>query len=50
MIAVLVCSVFAAAADAFQLLFGKFVDDLDARQIGGRRLALAAALDWCDDF
>ena len=39
----------AAAADASQLMFGQFVDDLDARKVSGR-LALAKALGVCDDL
>lgn len=42
--------VFAAAAGASQLMFGQFVDDLDARKVSGQRLALATALGGCDDL
>ncbi|MNC83933.1 hypothetical protein D3C75_1381780 [compost metagenome] len=43
-------SVFAAAADARQFMFGNFEDDLDARQIGGQWLAFAAALGRSNDL
>jgi len=35
----------AATASTGQLVFGQFVDDLDARQISRQRLAFATA--WC---
>lgn len=34
-------AVFTATAGAGQLVFGQFVDDFDARKIGGQRLAFA---------
>jgi hypothetical protein len=40
----------AAAGGASQLMFGQFVDDLDARKVSGQRLALATALVGCDDL
>ena len=42
--------VFAAAADAIELMLGKFVDDLDPQQIGRQRLALAATLGGGDNL
>ena len=35
---------------ASQLVLGQVVDDLDTRQVGRQRLALATALDRCHDF
>jgi len=43
-------SVFAAAVDARQFMFGKFVDDPAARQIGGQWLAFTAALGRGNDL
>ncbi len=42
--------VFAAAADASQVMFGKFVDDLDARKTGRQWLALATTFDGGDNL
>jgi len=41
---------FAGATGASQLVLGQVVDDLDTRQVGRQRLALATALDRCHDF
>ena len=41
---------FAGATGASQLVLGQVVDDLDTRQVGRQRLALATALDRCNDF
>lgn len=42
--------VFAAAAGTGQFMFGQFVDDFDAREIGRQRLALATPLGRRNDF
>ena len=41
---------FAGATGASQLVLGQVVDDLDTRQVGRQRLALATALHRCHDF
>ncbi len=41
---------FAGATGASQLVLGQVVDDLDTRQVGRQRLALATALDRRNDF
>lgn len=43
-------SIFTAAAVKRQLMFGTLVDDLDALQIGGQRLAFTAALGMRNDL
>lgn len=42
--------VLAAAAGTSQLMFGQFVDDLDARKASRQRLALATALGGYDEL
>ena len=41
---------FAGATGASQLVLGQVVDDLDTRQVGRQRLALATALDRRNDL
>ncbi len=41
---------FAGATGASQLVLGQVVDDLDTRQVGRQRLAIATALHRCHDF
>jgi hypothetical protein len=43
-------AVFAAATRAGQFMFGPFVDNFEALQVGGQRLAFATARGWSDDF
>lgn len=42
--------VFTTAARAAQFVFGQFVDDFNARQVGGQRFAFATALCRGNDF
>ena len=42
--------VFAATAGTGQFVFGQFVDDFDACQVGGQRFAFATARGWSNDF